>query len=339
MHRAGLALTVSGLLFFAPGALAQEGTAGEIASWIAQLGSDEIAVREAATTRLIERGVAALDGLGATPPPKDPEIRARLDQILQDILRTHVRSFGDPRRSTEVTIDLKDVPAHRVVEAFARQVPLKIELNERNLSREDVLNEVRLSRMPFPQAFDAFLKQAGLRLVREGPDEIRVERPPRLTFAFTEARVSVVLDMLERVSGVALDLTGENLGSVTIACDNEPWDVFLDRLAAQIGVVAISGSDGRVAIRRPGDFQKQVETWTFPLKHLRPGRPAAGKADPFANLLLRLGFQLTRGASWKTVHGRLEYDPRTHSLKATDREEVLRVIRKTVEPSDQPSGK
>ncbi len=309
---------------------------GDVPAWIAELGSEDFLVRERATTRLIETGIDALPRLEAASASADGEVRSRVERIVRVVLGRHVERHADPRRAAPVTLDLKDARPREALEALRKQVPLVVDLDDRNVPDDFRVEEFRAAGVPLRQALEQFCERAELRVTRETHGRIRVSRPPRLSFDFRDVDVRVIFTMIERTCGVTLATADEIRGTVTVRIENEPWGDLLDRVVTHVGALARPAGEGRVLVRPLAESRGEVESRTFVLKHLFPARPAEGKADPWAELAMRAGLLLTRGASWRTVHGKME--ARARSLVVTDRKEVLEAVRELVERMDRPSG-
>jgi len=67
---------------------------GEIARLVEQLGSERLALREAATNRLVEIGQPAESALRRATTHKDPEVRIRVEAILEEIDPREVHVVG-----------------------------------------------------------------------------------------------------------------------------------------------------------------------------------------------------------------------------------------------------
>jgi len=116
-------------LFLVAGALLAFQEEREIAAWIDDLGHEEIARREEASSRLLKAGVKALPALLKARESKDPEKALRVRDLIAEIERPEKEKLHDaamrPQALGLVSLDFKDGRLSDVLAALEKQLKIR----------------------------------------------------------------------------------------------------------------------------------------------------------------------------------------------------------------------
>lgn len=307
----------------------------EFRTLLDQLRSDDIDRRDSARDKLIKGGARTLDAIGRTTLPKDAEEAAQLREVARQVVEYCVRAEWNERMAAPVTLDLKDAPVSNVVEVLRKQTSFKIDYDDSNVPDSQRIDQIRLTRVPFSKALGALLEGAEMEVVGRGNTLLRIARPARLTFQFRQVELSVVFDMVWRLSNTKIRADAEVKGRIDYSCDNVSWTKVLDDVAARTGCVVVRSPDKEVVVRPKAGFEKELKTRTFELQHLRPESPEKGRTSRFSALVWAVEGSLSRGAGWDVVHGKVSYDPWAKAIVVTDREIVLGAAAKLIAEHDR----
>jgi len=301
-----------------------------------RLGSDEIETRESASQGLLQGGARTLEVMGKGPLPADAETAARLREISRQIVERCVRSEWNEQMASPVTMSVKGGPARGLVEELRKHTPLKIELDERNFSDDLEVEAVSYSAVPLAKALDRILERTGSIILRRDASGVRIGRPDRLSFQFKRVDARTLFRTVSGTCGVEILLDPGIEGALDYNAQYAAWSTIVDDVSAKSGWVALRTKEKEIVVRRKVDYEKDVKTRPFPLKHLHPEDPKKGHPSRFSALLWTVEGALTRGAGWDTLHGKVDYDPWKRAVVVTDREDVLDAVSKLVEKNDRP---
>jgi type IV pilus secretin PilQ/predicted competence protein len=168
----------------------------------------------------------------------------------------------------------------------ARSVTLDV--RERNLA--DVISEIReraevnivlapgvdekvtlrLVDVPWKKALELAAEQAGCVVIEDGPNLLRVEKPPRVTFYFENTDVKKVVDAIAKVSGANIIVAPEVQGSVSMRFNDVPWRKALDSIVKTLGFTVVEESANILRVVSPSKLEENLESRIYELKYLRP---------------------------------------------------------------------
>lgn len=172
-----------------------------------------------------------------------------------------------------VTIDVKDATIEQVVEEFRKQAGTSIDVDYRNIPEEFRIKAFKVTKVPFREAFDAFLAKADLVIVDETAALIRLARPARVSFNFPQAPILNVIDMIARLSNaniiVAPDVIKLN-PPVSVTVHDVPWNEVLNALVKSAGFLAVRERYDIIRVIDPKELLKQMEVRHFTLKYIQP---------------------------------------------------------------------
>lgn len=223
----------------------------------------------------------------AQDPKKDQE--SAEDRIRRQLLEEMTQRVRNQDRI--VTVDLEALvekwrAAHEgkepnqlqrfemVLDEFRKQIGISIDLDPRNIAADEpVVKVFKVTKVPFREAFDAFLAKADLVIADETSALIRVVRPARVSFNFPKAKLSDVIDMIARLSNANIIVAPDVLKidpPVSVTVNNVPWGDVLNALVKSAGFLAVREKYDIVRIIDPKELLKQLESRVFILKYIQP---------------------------------------------------------------------
>lgn len=248
------------------------------------------------------------------------------------------------RQEVRVTIEARNATVQWVVEEFRRQVPyINFDLDPKGWPEEFRVGEFIVRNEPWRSALTAFLAKAEGSIDEESPTLIRVSRPPRVTFAFKDAPIKTVIDLIARISGANVILHPDVQGSVTMSVNNVPWNAVLETVVKTVGdYTTVKERYDIIRIVPVRELLKQMETKVYKLRFIQPpasyraqieeGKYFKGKAiipptttkdrlDQFTLLGMLRGLS-TSSAGGQGL-GSIDYDPESNTLSVKDTKVVL----------------
>ena len=179
---------------------------------------------------------------------------------------TGVQGFtkqGD--RASRLNLRLRDRLVRDVVQSIRRQAGVNIvvdaEIEDRvTLDLEDV---------DWRQALDLVAEAAGCVVVESGT-VLKVEKPPRVYFAFDNADVQKVLDTIAKISGANIVYGQEVQGTISLRLRDIPWRDALEATAKTLGFVVVEEDRGILRVVPPSVMREDLVTKHFQLRYVRP---------------------------------------------------------------------
>jgi len=165
-----------------------------------------------------------------------------------------------------VSFDVKDRDLNEVVDFIRARVDVNIvvapEIQEKlTLSLKDV---------EWRQALGLVAERAGCVVVQTAPNLLRIEKPPRVHFAFQNVDVTVVIDAIAKLANANIVVAPEVKGSVTIRLKDVPWRDALETAVKTLGFTVVEEERGILRVVSPESLVEQLETRAFQLKYVRP---------------------------------------------------------------------
>ncbi len=228
-------------------------------------------------------------------------------------------SAGGPQT---VSFDVKDRELTAVVEFIRARTDVNIvvapEIDERvTLNLKDV---------DWRKALDLVAERSGCVVVQTAPNLLRIEKPPRVHFAFQNVDLTVVIDAIAKLANANIVVAPEVKGSVTIRLKDVPWRDALDTAVKTLGYAVVEGDRGILRVVAREALEQQLETRAFQLKYIRPqgtylpkietnytvGKPKES-TDPIKDFKL-----LDALKKALTKNGKLDYIDRVNAVVVTD---------------------
>jgi type IV pilus assembly protein PilQ len=282
-------------------------------------------------------------------PKQDPQ------QASSDAQRRALEAAAG-RLDVKVTIDAKNATVAWVVDQFRAQVPhINFVLEEKGWDEAYRVKPFKVVNEPWRSALTAFLAIAEGTMDEDSPTLIRISRPPRVTFAFKDAPIKTVVDLIARMSGANIILHPDVQGSVTMSVNNVPWNAVLDAVVKTVGnYTTVREKYDIIRIVPASELLKQMEVKVFKLTFIQPPATYRAKIEPGKyfqgvpipspasvaeqelqfTLLVMLRGMLTRDAGGTEV-GSIKYDPNLNALSVRDTKVVLNRIEETLKLLDR----
>ena len=197
-----------------------------------------------------------------TPPVNPPAAQQPATQGGTEDIKTDAE--GD--RASRLTLKLKDRDLRDMVSSIRRKASVNIIMDpgiEANVT-------IDLQDVPWRQALDLVAEQAGC-VVSEGEGNVlKVEKPPRVYFAFENTDIQKVIDTIAKISGANIIVSPEVKGNLTLRLKNIPWRDALDASVKTLGFVVVEEDRGVLRVVPAANIQQDLVMETFPLRYVRP---------------------------------------------------------------------
>ena len=198
-------------------------------------------------------GLAVESTRAQDPQGQDPE--AGVESFTQ---------AGD--RSSRLTLRLSDRLLRDVVQSIRRQAGVNIIIDPAIDDRVTL----DLVDVEWRQALRLVAEAAGCVVVEEGPNVFKVEKPPRVYFAFENADVQKVIDTIAKISGANIVVAPDVQGSITLRLKDIPWRDALEATAKTLGFVVVEEERGILRVVPPSNMREDLVTKFFQLRYVRP---------------------------------------------------------------------
>ncbi len=258
----------------------------------------------------------------------------------------------------KVSMDFRTAKVQEIVAEFRRQVRnMNFDLVATNIPEEYRVEEFVVRGEHWRSALEAFAKKAELTVEDLSPTLIRLNRPPRVTFAFKDADVKTVIDLIARMSGanIIMNTGGQTgiKGTITMSVNNVPWPQVLAAVVKTLGYTTVREDYDIIRVVTPQELLKQIENRVFKLKYITAPEPyrarieeskqikGTGTTPPvsvedidkqFFFLTLIRG-SLTRDAN-NAIIGRMNFDPKAMCIVVNDTRVALDTIEKIIQVLD-----
>ncbi len=185
-----------------------------------------------------------------------------------------------------VTLDVRD----RSLADLVTEIRERAEVNIVLAPGVDEKVTLRLVDVPWRKALELAAEQAGCVVIEDGPNLLRVEKPPRVTFYFESTDVKKVVDAIAKISGANIIVAPEVQGSVSMRFNDVPWRKALDSVVKTLGFAVVEESASILRVVSPAKLEENLESRIYELKYLRP--PAGYIANIDTDYAINLQKQL-----------------------------------------------
>ena len=175
-----------------------------------------------------------------------------------------------PRGPGEVTFDVVERPLKDVVAFIQDKTDVNIVIAK---EAEDIPVTVKLRNLPWREALDIVVERSGAQVDERSQNLIRIEKPPRVKFTFTNADVREVIKAVADIAGANIIVGKEVEGTVSLTLNDIPWRVALETIAKTCGFAVVEEERGILRIVDPANLKEQLETRIFTLRFVRPRSP------------------------------------------------------------------
>lgn len=271
---------------------------------------------------------------GAQPQPA-VGVQGRQDDI---------RSAAEGDKASRLTLKLKDRDLAEVVASIRRKANANIVMDP----GIEASVTIDLQDVHWRQALTLVAEQAGCVVTEAEAGILKIEKPPRVYFAFENTDIQKVIDTIAKISGANIVVSPEVKGTITVRLKNIPWRHALDAAVKTLGFVVVAeGSILRVV--PASNIEQDLVTESIQLRFVRPnstyvpfiqseyienkrGRQQLAKGEIAFTLINTLKGMITPEV------GRLEYMQESNVIMVKDTKPVVEAVKRTIEMIDvEPS--
>jgi len=256
-----------------------------------------------------------------------------------------IRSEAEGDRASRLTLKLKDRDLRDVVLSIRRKANVNIIMD----AGIEATVTIDLQDVHWRQALTLVAEQAGCIVSEVDGGVLKVEKPPRVYFAFENTDIQKVIDTIAKISGANIVVAPEVKGTITVRLKNIPWRDALEASVKTLGFVVVQEDRGILRVVPASNIQQDLETATIQLRYVRPsstyvpfinseyienkrGKQQLAKGEINFTLLDTLKGMITPDI------GSLEYVQETNVIMVKDTRPVVDDVRKTIAMIDiEPS--
>lgn len=170
--------------------------------------------------------------------------------------------------TARLTLKLKDRLLRDVVQNIRRRAGVNILVDAAILDTDTVT--IDLDNVEWRRALDLVAEAAGCVVVEVTGNVLRVEKPPRVYFAFENADIQKVVDTIAKISGANIVMSPEVQGPITLRLKNIPWRDALDAAVKTLGYVVVEEDRGILRVVPPSNMKADLISKEFQLRYVRP---------------------------------------------------------------------
>jgi len=254
-----------------------------------------------------------------------------------------VQTKAPGSKQTLLTLKLKDRLFKDVVQQIKRKVGVNIIMDE----GIDETVTIDIEDVEWRVALDMVAEKAGCVVVQVGKSLLKVEKPPRVFFAFNNAPIQEVIDTIAKISGANIVVAPEVQGTITLRLKNIPWRDALESAAKTLGYAVVEEDRGILRVVPRANLVEDLITKSFQLRYVRPvshyvptfsseyvknTAPIANQKQEFALL------EALRRALTANGVGQLDYFERSNVIIVKDTKPVLDEIEAIIAKIDVEPG-
>lgn len=191
---------------------------------------------------------------GEAPPAQQPQEQQGVSSEAQ----------GD--RSSRLTLRLKDRDLREVVSSIRKRTSVNIIMDQ----AIEATVTIDLQDVAWRQALELVAEQAGCVVAEVDGGVLRVEKPPRVYFAFENTDIQKVIDTIAKISGANIVVAPEVRGSITVRLKNVPWRDALETTVKTLGFVVVQEERGILRVVPASNIEQDLETKMIQLRYVRP---------------------------------------------------------------------
>ena len=184
----------------------------------------------------------------------------------EGVAQDEVQSLAPGSQSSLLTLKLRDRLLRDVVETIRRKVGVNIILDE----GIDDLVTVDLEDVHWRTALEIIVEKASCVVVEVGQNVLKVEKPPRVYFAFNNAPIQQVIDTIAKISNANIVVAPEVQGTISLRLRNIPWRDALDAAAKTLGYAVVEEERGILRVVPRSNLMEDIITGSFQLRYVRP---------------------------------------------------------------------
>ncbi len=281
---------------------------------------------------------AVIPAQSATPtqPQSPPAAQGRPDEI---------RSAAEGDKASRLTLKLKDRDLSEVVASIRKKANANIVMD----AGIEATVTIDLQDVHWRQALALVAEQAGCVVTEGDAGILKVEKPPRVYFAFENTDIQKVIDTIAKISGANIVVSPDVKGTITVRLKNIPWRDALDAAVKTLGFVVVTEDHGILRVVPAANIEQDLITEAIPLRFVRPnsnyvpfiqseyvqnkrGKQQLAKGEIEFTLIETLEGMITPDV------GKIEYMQEANLIMVKDTKPVVEAIKKTIAMIDvEPS--
>ena len=222
------------------------------------------------------------------PAPQQPAAQPKPQGQGEDI---ETAAAGD--RASRLTLRLKDRDLRDVVASIRKKASVNIIMEP---GIESTVS-IDLADVHWRQALDLVAEQADCVVTELDGGVLKVEKPPRCTFACENADIGMVIDTIGKISGANIVTAPEVKGQISLRLKNIPWRDTLDAAVKTLGFVVVEDR-GILRVVPASKIQQDLVFEAIPLRYVRPRSHYVPflQSEYVMNLQQNMQQQMQRGA-------------------------------------------
>lgn len=177
-----------------------------------------------------------------------------------------VQSKAPGSKQTLLTLKLKDRLFRDVVQQIKRKVGVNIVMDE----GIDETVTIDIEDVEWRVALDMVAEKANCVVVQVGKGLLKIEKPPRVFFAFNNAPIQEVIDTIAKISGANIVVSPDVQGAITLRLKNIPWRDALESAAKTLNYAVVEEDRGILRVVPRADLVEDLITKSFQLRYVRP---------------------------------------------------------------------
>ncbi|MBK8101148.1 MAG: hypothetical protein IPK26_29045 [Planctomycetes bacterium] len=177
-----------------------------------------------------------------------------------------IRSDAEGDRSSRLTLKLKDRDLRDVVATIKRKASVNIIMDP---AIEETVT-LELQDVAWRQALDLVAEQAGCIVSEAAGGVLKIEKPPRVYFAFENTDIAKVIDTIAKISGANIVVSPEVKGNITLRLKHIPWRDALDAAVKTLGFEVVTEPRGILRVVSAANIRQDLEFATIQLRYVRP---------------------------------------------------------------------
>ena len=252
-----------------------------------------------------------------------------------------VSSQAEGALASRLTLRLKDRELRDVVQSIRHKTSANIIMDP----GIEATVTIDLQDVHWRQALTLVAEQSGCIVTEGAGGVLKVEKPPRVYFAFENTDIQKVIDTISKISGANIVVAPEVKGTITVRLKNIPWRDALDAVVKTLGFVVVQEDFGILRVVPAANIEQDLVTKTIPLRYVRPTSvflpiitseyvkdlrniQPMQKGETSFSLLDTLRNMITQDI------GSLEYISETNILMIKDTRPVVETIERTIAMMD-----
>ena len=295
-------------------------------------------------TKLLKLGLLAVVAALAFAGVADAQEMATASLDTEGAPTTAITTTPFSSHQQRISVDFVETPLKRVIELIAKQTNKNIVLDR---GIEEAVT-IKLTDAPWLDAIKVIADRADCMVELVGENIYRVRKPPRITMEFRDADLKAAIDILAAQAGANVIIAEDVTGKVNLRLKNVPWKQALEQVVKTANYAIVEEEGALIRVVTPEALAKQLESWMFPLRYLRPPSTyvarietdyAVGTPKPVDMSKLREEFGVFRAVeSALSESGTVDYIPETNTVIATDTVTKLEEIKRIIQQMDREPG-